>query len=76
VKPEEYSRRELEVAGWPINIETYKLGDVYHCTISNVDPGARFARADGPTKEAAEALALEKATRYLQQTRRFPTSSS
>jgi len=75
MKPEEYSRREIELAGWPITIETYKLGDVYHCTISNVDPGARFARADGLTKEAAEEHAIEKATRYLQQTRRFPTSS-
>jgi hypothetical protein len=75
MKPEDYSRREIEVAGWAIAIETYKLGDVYHCTIYNTDPGARFARADGPTKAEAERIALEKATRYLQQTRRFPTSS-
>ena len=76
MKPEDYSRREIEVSGWPISIETYKLGDVYHCTIYNVDPGARFARADGSTKVEAERIALEKATRYLQQTRRFPTSST
>ena len=75
MKAEEYSRREIELAGWPISIETYRLGDVYHCTISNVDPGARFARADGSTKAEAERIALEKATRYLQQTRRFPTST-
>ena len=61
MKPEDYSRREVEVSGWPISIETYKLGDVYHCTISNVDPGARFARADGSTKDEAERIALEKA---------------
>jgi hypothetical protein len=72
---EQYSRRQIELAGWPISIETYKLGDVYHCTISNVDPGARFARADGPTKDEAERIALEKAARYLQQTRRFSTST-
>jgi len=75
MKAEEYSRRVLEISGWPISVETYKLGDVYHCTISNVDPGARFARADGSTKDEAEGLALEKATRYLQQTRRFSTST-
>jgi hypothetical protein len=73
MQPEDYSRRRTELSGWAIEIETYKLGDVYHCTISNVDPGARFARADGSTKEEAEARALEKATRYLAQTRRFPT---
>ena len=74
MKPEEHSRRQQEVAGWPVTIETYRLGDVYHCTISNVDPGARFARAEAPTREAAEALAREKATRYLAQTRKFPTT--
>jgi hypothetical protein len=71
---EEYSSREVVLVGWPISIETYRLGDVYHCTISNVDPGARFARADGPTRDEAERIALEKAARYLQQTRRFSTS--
>jgi hypothetical protein len=72
VKPEDYSRRQQDLAGWPISVETYKLGDVYHCTIASVDPGARFARADAPTREEAERLALEKAERYLGQTRRFP----
>jgi hypothetical protein len=71
MKPEEHSRRQLELAGWPVIVETYKLGDVYHCTITNVDPGARFARADGATKDEAESLAIEKATRYLAQTRKF-----
>ena len=71
MKPEDHSRREQELAGWRIAIETYKLGDTYHCTISNVDPGARFARADGATKEEAELRAIEKATKYLAQTRRF-----
>ena len=71
MKPEEYSRYEIKLAGWPISVETYRLGDVYHCTISSVDPGARFARADGATKDEAESRALAKAERYLAQTRRF-----
>jgi len=71
MKPEDYGRRQQEIGGWAVTIETYKLGDVYHCTIANVDPGARFARADGPTKDAAESLAIEKATKYLAQTRKF-----
>jgi hypothetical protein len=74
MKPEEYVLRQEELVGWPISIETYKLGDVYHCTISNVDPGARFARADGATREEAETRALDKASRYLAQTRKFPVS--
>jgi hypothetical protein len=71
VKPEDYSRRQQEIGGWQVTIETYKLGDVYHCTIANVDPGARFARADGSTKEEAETHAMDKAARYLAQTRKF-----
>ena len=74
MKPEEYSREQRELAGWPITVEIYKLGDVYHCTIANLDPGARVARADGATREEAEQRAIEKATRYLAQTRRFTTS--
>jgi len=74
MKPEDYSRREETLAGWAVTIETYKLGDVYHCTVYNVDPGARFARADGSTRQEAESLAIEKATKYLGQTRRFPTA--
>ena len=71
MKPEEHSRRQQELAGWPVTIETYRLGEVYYCSISNVDPGARFARADGATREEAESRAIEKATRYLAQTRKF-----
>ncbi len=74
MKAEEYTKRREGVDGWSVEIETYKLGDVYYCTINNVDPGARFARAEGSTREDAEAKALEKAKRYLAQTRRFTTS--
>jgi hypothetical protein len=74
MKAEDYSRREQELAGWPVSIETYKLGDVYHCTIASIDPGARFARADGASREEAERRAVEKATRYLAQTRRRSTT--
>ena len=73
MKAEGYQRRRLELAGWPIEVETHKLGDVYYCTINNVDPGARFARAEGSTREEAESKALEKAEKYIKQTRRFST---
>jgi hypothetical protein len=74
VKAEGYAKRRQPLGDWTIEIETYQLGDVFYCTINNVDPGARFARAEGPTREDAEAKALEKAERYIRQTRRFTTS--
>jgi hypothetical protein len=69
MKPEEQSRQPLELAGWPIIVESYRLGDLYHCTISNADAGARITRADGSTRHEAEQRAIEKAkadaaTRY------------
>jgi hypothetical protein len=73
MKPEEQSRQQLELAGWPVIVETYRLGDVYHCTISSADAGARITRADGATRNDAEQRAVDKATRYLGQTRRFST---
>jgi hypothetical protein len=75
MKAEEYTERNETIDTWPIHIVTYRIGDTYYCTIDNVDPGARFARAEGTTREGAEYIALEKAQRYLRQTRRFPTST-
>jgi hypothetical protein len=72
-KSEDYQERRQELDGWPINIVSYRVGDRFYCTIDNVDPGARFARAEGATRADAEAAALEKAARYLKQTRRFPS---
>jgi hypothetical protein len=74
MKAEGYERRRQELGGWPIEIETYQIGDVFYCSINNVDPGARFARAEASTRDEAERLALAKAERYLAQTRRRTTN--
>jgi hypothetical protein len=74
MKAEEYSERDEDIDGWKVHIVTYKVGDRYYCSIDNVDPGARFARAEGATREDVEREALEKARRYLGQTRKFPTA--
>ena len=66
---EDYSTRNAELDGWTIVIESYRLGPRFYCTVSSADPGARFARSEGATQEEAERVALEKARRYLAQTR-------
>jgi hypothetical protein len=76
VKSEEFRETRQELDGWPINIVSYRVAEKWYCTIDNVSPGARFARAEGHTREEAENAALEKAKRYLKQTVRRPTSSS
>ena len=72
MKAEDYAERHETIDGWPIHIVTYRIGEKYYCTIDNVDPGARFARAEGVTLQETERVALEKAQKYLRQTRRFP----
>jgi hypothetical protein len=71
VKHEGYSRRQQNLAGWAITVETYKLGEVYYCTVANVDPGPRFARAQGATGQEAEQRALAAARRDLERTPRL-----
>jgi hypothetical protein len=75
MKAEEYAERNDTIDTWPVHIVTYRIGDRYYCAIDNVDPGARFARAEGATREDAERVALEKAQKYLRQTRKFPTTT-
>jgi hypothetical protein len=70
MQAEAYQTRRDELAGWPVNIVSYKIGELFHCVIDNVDPGARVARGEGATREAAEAEAIEAATRRLGRTRR------
>jgi hypothetical protein len=74
MKSEEFLERRENLGGWPVNIVSYRIGSRFYCTVDNVDPGARIARAEGATREEAEATAIEKATRYLQQTRRHPSA--
>lgn len=75
MKAEDYTERSETIDTWPVHIVTYRIGGMYYCTIDNVDPGARFARAEGATSDEAERAALEKARKYLRQTRRFPTAT-
>jgi len=66
---EGYERRRQEVAGWPVGIVSYQLGERFICEIDNVSPGARIARAEAATREEAERAALETAERRLGGTR-------
>jgi hypothetical protein len=72
MKSEEFEEHREQIGEWAVNIVSYRIGDRFYCTIDNVDPGARFARAEGSTRAEAESVAREKAARHLQQTRRRP----
>ena len=69
MKAEQYQERRVEVAGWPVNLTSYRLGEVFHCKADNVSPGAALARTTGATREEAEKKALERAGQLLSRTR-------
>jgi hypothetical protein len=69
MRAEGYQRRRQELAGWPVGIVSYKLGERFVCEIDNVNPGARLARAEGASREEAEREAMATAERRLARTR-------
>jgi len=69
MKVEEYQERRVEVGGWPVNLTTYRLGNLFHTKADNVSPGAALARTTGATREEAENKALERARELLARTR-------
>jgi hypothetical protein len=71
LRPEDYRKREESAGQWKLNVVSYKLGDKYLCSVDNVSPGATLARAEGKTREEAEAKALNKARKMVKKTRTF-----
>jgi len=69
-KPEDYSERTMQLAGWPIRIVTYRLGATYRTTIDNTDPGAWVVKAEGATKQDAESKALKEAEALLEKVKK------
>ena len=70
LKVEEHQTRSLELEGWPVNLTSYRIGEIYHCTVDNVSPGATLVRSTGATREEAERKAIVRATEKLAATKR------
>jgi len=68
--PEQFTEREVELAGWQVRLTSYRLGDQYHCKADNISPGAWLARATAPTRAEAEEKVLEQARRLLSRSKR------
>ena len=65
----DYSTKTLELRGWKVKLTSYRLGNTFHCTADNVEPGAWIAPGQGATREEAEQRACE----LLASTPRVPT---
>lgn len=73
MKAEEFQERNVDVAGWPVNISSYRLDTTWHAKADNVSPGAALARGTGTTREDAEARVLKRAEQLLARTKRHAT---
>ena len=69
-RPEEYSERKTQLAGWPVTIVTYRLDATYHTTIDNTDPGAWVVKAQGATKQDAESKAISEAQTLMERVKK------
>ncbi len=67
---ENFAERQIEIDGWPVNLTSYRIGELYHCKADNVSPGAAIARTTGATREEAEEKAIARAKELLSRTRR------
>ncbi len=75
MKAEQYKEVKDQIAGWPVKISSYKLGEKFYVTIDNVSPGAWICKTEGATLETAEAEARAKAAEMLGRTRKMPVGS-
>ena len=66
MRPEEYQERIQDASPFRVRIISYRLGNRFHCTVDNVDPGAVIARTHGSTRAEAESEALRRATTRLE----------
>lgn len=72
MRVEEFTERNLHVAGWEIVLTTYRLGEIFHCKADNAAPGATLARTSAPSKEEAEEKAVKRAEELLLRAKRRP----
>jgi hypothetical protein len=70
LRAEEFQERLLELAGWPVNVASYRLGEVWHSKADNVSPGAGLCRTTGATRREAEEKAIRRAEELLSRTKR------
>ncbi len=72
MKAEEYLERKEELSGWPVKIVSYRLGETYHVSIHNEEPGAWIVKGQGTSLAEAEAQARKEAAEALAKVKRSP----
>ncbi len=69
--PDDYRRRRVEIAGWDLDVTSYRIGTRYLAEVEAVSSEVTIARAIDDVRFIAEELAIQTAT--LRLTRPRPT---
>jgi hypothetical protein len=69
LRPSERQTARDTIAGWPVEVVTYRLGERYLAAVEETGAGARIANAEGETRASALASARAQAERRLARTR-------
>ena len=64
-KAQDYEVQDRQINGTPVKITSYRMDEAYYCQVTNADPGATIARAEGATRQQAVDAAVSKATKHL-----------
>src|SRR5581483_1472544 len=71
MRAENWERQEAELAGWPVTVTAYRIGEKYITEVATTASGATVARSIAPNAEESRKGAFETASRRLQRTRHF-----
>ena len=62
---QDYQVAERRINDVAVKITSYRLGDAYYCQVTNAEPGATIARAEGASRRQAMDAAISKAVKQL-----------
>ena len=71
MRAENFERTQTELAGWPVTVTAYRIGEKYITEVASTDSGATVARGIAETADESRKGAFETASRRLQRTRHF-----
>ena len=71
LRAQQYQVQDDVIAGWPVRVTSYRVGDRWFASVASVDPGAQIALAEAESVEEAVSVVRQKASERLAQTKRL-----
>ena len=70
MQAEDFRKQPLELAGWTMQVSSYRIGGHYLAEVEALDSGVTIARATGEARGETEQEAIQTAVKRLSRTRR------